>query len=58
MKRMDSVSRSPINSLFGETLSGLSTIRAFRAQNRFVLQMQDFIDTNLNIFYFSTVTNR
>eukprot|EP00026_Physarum_polycephalum_P000551 Phypoly_transcript_00552.p1 GENE.Phypoly_transcript_00552~~Phypoly_transcript_00552.p1 ORF type:complete len:1441 (-),score=206.09 Phypoly_transcript_00552:79-4401(-) len=37
--RLDSVSKSPIYALFSETLSGMSTIRAFQ-------RVQDFIDTN------------
>ena len=30
LQRLDSISRSPVYALFSETLSGLSTIRAFR----------------------------
>ena len=35
VSRLDSLSRSPIYALFGETLHGLSTIRAFQAQSRY-----------------------
>lgn len=34
LKRIESVSRSPIYSHFGETVSGQSTIRAYGVQNR------------------------
>jgi ABC-type multidrug transport system fused ATPase/permease subunit len=36
MKRLDGISRSPIYSHFGETLNGLSTIRAYHQQEIFL----------------------
>jgi ATP-binding cassette subfamily C (CFTR/MRP) protein 1 len=35
LKRLDSTSRAPIFSWFGESLTGLSTIRAFGQMERF-----------------------
>lgn len=35
IKRIESISRSPIYAHFGETLTGLSTIRAFERQTAF-----------------------
>ena len=41
LKRLDSISRSPIFVHFSETLNGLSTIRAFGALGRFRLLNED-----------------
>ena len=38
LKRLDSLALSPIFSHFAETLAGLTTLRAFRAQDRFIAQ--------------------
>ncbi|KAK5668380.1 Transporter of the ATP-binding cassette (ABC) [Batrachochytrium dendrobatidis] len=52
LKRLDSITRSPIFSHFGETINGASTIRAYSAQNRFVDQIHKRIDHN-NIAFFN-----
>lgn len=46
LKRLDSVSRSPIYAHFQESLGGVSTIRAFGEQDRFVLENEHRIDLN------------
>ncbi|EEC13789.1 ABC transporter, putative, partial [Ixodes scapularis] len=46
LQRLDSITKSPIFSHFSETLAGLSTIRAFREENRFVERMNEHINNN------------
>ncbi|XP_040848249.1 ATP-binding cassette sub-family C member 2 [Ochotona curzoniae] len=46
LRRLDSVTRSPVYSHFTETVSGLSVIRAFEHQQRFLKQNENGIDTN------------
>ena len=46
LQRLDSVSRSPIQSHFNECLQGTSTIRAFRAEHRFTVENDDRVDVN------------
>ena len=46
LKRLESNSRSPIFSLFGETLSGVSTIRAYNLNEKFILDNESFVDKN------------
>lgn len=58
LRRLNSVSKSPIFSHFGETLTGVSTIRAYRAQSRFVNTMENKINENLIYYYPDTVSNR
>ncbi|KAI9167494.1 Metal resistance protein YCF1 [Paramyrothecium foliicola] len=58
LKRLDSVSRSPIYAHFQETLGGLSTIRAYRQQNRFELENEWRVDANLRAYFPSISANR
>lgn len=58
LRRLNSVSKSPIFSHFGETLTGVTTIRAYNAQNRFVSEMENKINENLIYYYPDTVSNR
>lgn len=58
LRRLDSVSRSPIYSHFGETVAGLSVIRAYRHQERFLEHNKVTIDNNLKSVYPWIVSNR
>jgi ABC-type multidrug transport system fused ATPase/permease subunit len=50
-KRVDSVTRSPIYAHFGETLGGLSTIRAYGQSSRFANINEAYVNTNTSAFY-------
>ena len=58
LKRLESVSRSPIYQHFGETLVGATTIRAFGEELRFVRENLSKIDTNNRPFYYLWACNR
>lgn len=58
LKRLESVTRSPIYTHFSETLSGVSTIRAYGAQERFVQESNQRVDHNQMCYYPSTISNR
>ncbi|XKL66877.1 hypothetical protein PGB90_010297 [Kerria lacca] len=46
LKRLEAVSRTPMYTIFGETISGASVIRAYGMQNKFVLESDNRIYTN------------
>ncbi|ETE72132.1 Multidrug resistance-associated protein 1, partial [Ophiophagus hannah] len=58
LKRLESVSRSPVYSHFSETLLGVSVIRAFGEQKRFIRQSDVKVDGNQKAYYPSIVANR
>lgn len=58
LKRLDSVSRSPIYAHFQESLGGISTIRAYRQQGRFELENEWRVDNNLKAYFPSISANR
>uniref|UniRef100_A0A8C8SUN0 Multidrug resistance-associated protein 1 n=1 Tax=Pelusios castaneus TaxID=367368 RepID=A0A8C8SUN0_9SAUR len=58
LKRLESVSRSPVYSHFNETLLGVSVIRAFEEQKRFIHQSDLKVDENQKAYYPSIVANR
>lgn len=58
LKRLDSVTRSPIYAHFQESLGGVSTIRAYRQQERFRLENEWRLDANLKAYFPSVSANR
>jgi ATP-binding cassette, subfamily C (CFTR/MRP), member 1 len=58
LKRLDSVSRSPIYAHFQESLGGVSTIRAYRQQGRFQKENEWRVDANLKAYFPSVSANR
>ncbi|CCA66783.1 probable YCF1-Vacuolar ABC transporter responsible for vacuolar sequestration of glutathione-S-conjugates [Serendipita indica DSM 11827] len=58
LKRLDSITRAPIFTWFQETLSGLSTIRAFRHQRLFTLNLEKRLDRNQMQYMASINVNR
>ncbi|CAH1379050.1 hypothetical protein MTP99_002817 [Tenebrio molitor] len=58
LKRLESVSRSPIYSHFGETITGVQAIRAFREQERFIRESEHKVDVNQVCYYPSIISNR
>ena len=58
LQRLDSISKSPIYAQLSETLGGLATIRAYRSQERFQLQIMKAIDKNNVAFIFTQMANR
>ncbi|XP_032595385.1 multidrug resistance-associated protein 1 isoform X3 [Drosophila grimshawi] len=58
LMRLESVSRSPIYSHFGETVTGVSTIRAYTVQDRFIDESDGKVDKNQVCKYPSLIANR
>jgi ATP-binding cassette, subfamily C (CFTR/MRP), member 1 len=58
LKRLDSVTRSPIFAHFQETLGGLTTIRAYQQVERFLAENEIRLDTNQRAYFPSFSSNR
>ncbi|XP_077359163.1 ATP-binding cassette sub-family C member 3 isoform X2 [Festucalex cinctus] len=58
LKRLESVSRSPIYSHFSETITGSSVIRAFGRHAAFVSMSDTKVDDNQKSYYPGIVSNR
>nr|AYM45159.1 ATP-binding cassette subfamily C member 1 [Carassius auratus] len=58
LKRLESVSRSPVYTHFNETLLGTSVIRAFGEQERFIRESDGRVDHNQKAYFPSIVANR
>ena len=58
LKRLESNTRSPVYSWFGETLTGVSTIKAFNMQDKFIKDLETKVDTNRTCSEPSIISNR
>ncbi|KAI0220819.1 Transporter of the ATP-binding cassette (ABC) [Massospora cicadina] len=58
MKRIESTTRSPIYAHCGETIQGVTTIRAFECEARFLAATYAKVDRNLRCYFYLWVANR
>ncbi|XP_069756348.1 ATP-binding cassette sub-family C member 2 isoform X2 [Narcine bancroftii] len=58
LRRLDSVTRSPIYSHFGETVTGLALIRAYGHQIRFLANNEKIMDDNQKCVFPWIISNR
>ncbi|KAI5949274.1 YCF1 [Candida jiufengensis] len=58
LRRLDSVSRSPIYANFQESLVGISTIRAYGKEDRFKFLNQSRVDENMKAYHPAINANR
>ena len=55
---MESITRSPIYSHFGETINGAPTIRAYNVVDRFINESEKKVDFNQMCYYPTFVSSR
>lgn len=58
LKRIESVQRSPLYQQFGETLSGMTTIRAYGDERRFIRDNLNRVNTHNRPFLYLWAANR
>ncbi|CUM64740.1 uncharacterized protein PRCAT00002351001 [Priceomyces carsonii] len=58
LKRYESITKSPIHQHFSESLHGVSTIRAYGVESRFMRQNLTAINNNNRPFFYLWVSNR
>ncbi|KAL4167731.1 hypothetical protein KRP22_013215 [Phytophthora ramorum] len=57
LQRLDSISRSPVFALLSETLDGLPTIRAYRAETQFSTKNEELLDRNQRAYFLNFAVN-
>ena len=57
VKRLDSISRSPIYANFSETLDGAPVIRAYEVQKQFIQKDYDLLDRNQRAYFIISSSN-
>ncbi|KAG9092399.1 hypothetical protein FS749_015765 [Ceratobasidium sp. UAMH 11750] len=58
LRRLDSITRSPLYSIYGEAIAGVAVIRAFGASTIFLREMFRRVDTNASPYHGSWSVNR
>ncbi|XP_022093416.1 multidrug resistance-associated protein 4-like isoform X2 [Acanthaster planci] len=58
VKRLEGVARSPVFSHLSATLVGLSTVRAFKAQRRFIADFDGYLDGHTRAWFLFLATSR
>ena len=58
LKRLESVSRSPVISLFEETLRGLDSIRGYGMSKVFEKELENRMDINTSAYWFYYISGR
>ncbi|XP_067944116.1 multidrug resistance-associated protein 1-like [Watersipora subatra] len=58
LKRLESVTRSPIYTQFSETITGAQTIRAYDDEKRFMQQSETMVEQNIVYFFAGWAANR
>jgi ATP-binding cassette subfamily C (CFTR/MRP) protein 1 len=57
VRRLESASRTPIYGHFGETINGLSSIRAYAVEKQFIDEAHHRVDENIKASYASTAAS-
>ncbi|XP_063421679.1 multidrug resistance-associated protein 1-like [Mytilus trossulus] len=57
LQRLESTSKSPIFNHFSETLSGATSLRAYKAQDRFIQESLYRVDKNIS-YYFTKIASQ
>ncbi|KAJ7785356.1 multidrug resistance-associated ABC transporter [Mycena maculata] len=58
MRRLGKLTRSPLYSMYSETIAGVAILRAFGAPSKFLRDMLRCVDTNSNPYYWLWGVNR
>ncbi|CAF2760135.1 unnamed protein product [Rotaria sp. Silwood2] len=58
LKRMESVTRSPMFGLFASSINGLTTIRAFKVQNDLIRSFMNLVDANTRPYLYMIAASR
>ncbi|KAI8561656.1 hypothetical protein RHMOL_Rhmol04G0357300 [Rhododendron molle] len=57
LSRLDSITKAPVIHHFSETVSGVMTIRSFRAQEKFFQESVDKVNANLRMNFHNNASN-